>query len=363
LPYADEVSRVLFVTRKFPPSVGGMETLAAGVWRTVQAAQPDALLISHGDSNAQLARWLPAAIVRTIVILARRRADVVLCGDALMYTLLVPVLRLFRVRHATMVMGKDLTFDNRLYRAVVRPLVRRAPMVIAISEATAAKARAFGVPADRVTVVRLGVDAPAVTPQARAGARASIVAARGLAPDSLLVLTLGRLVRRKGVLWFVENVLPKLPANVVYLVAGDGQDMPLLRAAVTRLGLTHRVLLLGQVDDAERELLMRGSDLFVQPNVRVPGDMEGFGLVVVEAAMRGTPVVAAALEGILDAVVDGRTGTLLPPEDIATWVAALTELAAARAQLPEIGARFQVAASERYGEAEMGARLVALLDR
>jgi phosphatidylinositol alpha-1,6-mannosyltransferase len=357
------VARVLFVTRKFPPSVGGMETLAAGVWRTLQAAAPDALLISYGGRNVQLPWWLPRAFARTIRLLARRRVEVVLCGDALMYALLAPLLRLFRVRHATMVMGKDLTFDNRLYRAVVHPLVRRAPVVIAISEATAASARAFGVPANRIKVVRLGVDAPPVSARDRVEARAWIVAARGVKPDSVLLLTLGRLVRRKGVLWFVENVLPKLPANVVYLVAGDGEDVLPVRAAVARLGLTERVLLLGQVDDAERESLMRGSDLFVQPNVAVSGDMEGFGLVVIEAAMRGTPVVAAALEGLLDAVVDGQTGTLLPSADVGAWVTAVTELAADPARLAETGAMIQAAAAERYGEAEMGRQLVALLTR
>jgi phosphatidylinositol alpha-1,6-mannosyltransferase len=353
--------RVLFVTRKYPPSVGGMETLAAGVWRTLAAAQPDALLIQHGGSNSQLPRWLPGALVRTAVLLARRRAGVVLCGDALMYALLYPVLRLFRLRHATMVMGKDLTFDNRFYRAVVHPLVRRAPLVIAISEATAASARAIGVPADRVRVVRLGVRAPEVTAADRAAARAGIVARHGLPADSVLLVTLGRLVRRKGVLWLVEHVVPKLPDEVVYLVAGDGEDRAPLRAAVELLGLERRVLLLGQVGDAEREALLRGADLFVQPNIAVPGDMEGFGLVVVEAAMRGEPVVAAALEGILDAVADGSTGLLLPSGDTDAWVAGLTELTADPAGLAELGARFQAASRERYAETEMGRQLVGLL--
>lgn len=355
------MSRVLFVTRKFPPSVGGMETLAAGVWRTLHAAQPDALLVAHGGSNKALPTWLPGAFARTISLLARRKVDTVLVGDALMYTLLFPVLRAFRVRHATMVMGKDLTFDNKLYRAVVHPLVRRAPHVIAISEATAQSARGFGVPADRVSVVRLGVTAPSVGPRERVEARASIVSEHGLKPDSVLLLTLGRLVRRKGARWLVENVVPSLPADVLYLVAGDGEEMPALRAAVDRLGLADRVLLLGQVSDAERENLMRGADLFVQPNITVPGDMEGFGLVVIEAAMRGTPVVAAALEGILDAVVDGRTGDLLPSGDAPAWIAALTDLDPAA--LVARGAAYQAATQERYGEQEMGRQLSALLAR
>lgn len=357
------MSRALFVTRKFPPSVGGMETLAAGVWRTLSAAQPDALLVQHGGSNKALPRWLPGALVRTSGLLLRRRVDVVLCGDALMYAILFPLLRAFRVRHATMVMGKDLTFDNKLYRAVVHPLVRRAPLVIAISEATAASAREFGVPADRIQVVRLGVRAPEVTAADRAAARAEIVAAHGLAADTVLLCTLGRLVRRKGVLWLVEHVLPKLPDEVVYVVAGDGEDMAPLRLAVDRLGLERRVLLLGLLDDAERETVMRGADLFVQPNIPVPGDMEGFGLVVVEAAMRGEPVLASALEGILDAVVDGSTGMLVPSGDIDAWVSTLTELTADRAGLAELGARFQTATRARYGEAEMGAQLVGMLSR
>ena len=95
---------------------------------------------------------------------------------------------------------------------------------------------------------------------------------------------------------------------------------------------------------------MRGADLFVQPNIRVADDMEGFGLVTVEAAMRGTPVVAAALEGIVDAVLDGLTGVLLPPEDADAWVARLRAMVTDRRWLEEAGARAAAAARERYSE-------------
>ena len=56
--------------------------------------------------------------------------------------------------------------------------------------------------------------------------------------------------------------------------------------------------------------------------MRVPGDMEGFGLVTIEAAVRGTPVLASGIEGIRDAVIDGETGTLLPPQDADRWIEA-----------------------------------------
>jgi glycosyltransferase involved in cell wall biosynthesis len=353
--------RLVFVTRKFPPSRGGMETLAAGVWRTMVAARPDAVLIAHGGSNRLLPVWLPGAVIRTSWLVATRRVGFVLTGDALMYAVLAPLLRLFRARHATMVMGLDVTFDNRAYRAVVHRLLRLAPSVIAISAATAEAARGFGVPAENVHVVRLGVSAPAVSLAQRKACRQELAQRFDASDDTVFLLTLGRLVRRKGARWFVENVLPQLPSNVHYVVAGDGPEAAPLRATVSAAGMAHRVHLLGSVDDETRETMMRGADLFVQPNIRVAGDMEGFGLVVIEAALRGTPVVASALEGINDAVIDGETGFLLAPEDPDAWARRLRELTTDREQLVVIGQRFRESAAELFGEESMGQALVGLL--
>jgi glycosyltransferase involved in cell wall biosynthesis len=338
-----------------------METLAAGVWRTMVAARPDAVLIAHGGSNRLLPVWLPGAVIRTSWLVATRRVGFVLTGDALMYAVLAPFLRLFRARHATMVMGLDLTFENRLYRAVVHRLLRGSPRVIAISAATAEAARGFGVPAEHVHVVRLGVSAPDVSLAQRQACRQELVRRFGVSDDTVFLLTLGRLVRRKGARWFVDQVLSQLPAHVHYIVAGEGPEAVPLRAAVEARQMTPRVHLLGSVDDETRELVMQGADLFVQPNIRVPGDMEGFGLVTIEAALRGTPVAAADLEGIKDAVVDGETGMLLPPEDAGAWAARLNELVVDRGALDHLGQRFRASAGDRFGEESMGEALFGLL--
>lgn len=352
----------VFVTRKFPPSVGGMETLAAGVWRVVASAWPGAVLVANGGSNRRLPWWVPLAVVRTVWLVVTRRVGFVLTGDALMFALLAPALRVLRVPHATMVMGLDLTYENPAYRAVVHTMLRRAPSVIAISEATAEAACGFRIPAERVHVVRLGVVAPAVPPSDRARCRKELGVRLRVDDDALLLLTLGRLVRRKGARWFVSEVLPRLPQHVHYVIAGDGPESTAVRGAAQEAGVSRRVHLLGAVDDELREIAMQGADLFVQPNVRVPGDMEGFGLVTIEAALRGTPVVAAALEGILDAVVDGATGILLPPEDSGAWVQRLAELSADPPSLVDMGQRFQAAADTRYGEDAMRRELLAVLN-
>ena len=213
------------------------------------------MLLAYGGAKAGLVTWLPVALVRTVRLLARRRVDLVLCGDALVYAVLGPFLRAFRVRHAAMVMGLDLTYGNPLYQAVVHPLLRRAPHVIAISEATAAAARALGIPADRVTVVRLGVQAPAAGPDRRS-ARRQVGTSIGVDGDAIILLTLGRLVRRKGARWFVDEVLPRLPNHVVYIVAGEGEEFEPIRAAAAAAGVARP----GPSPRASRRRRPRGVD-------------------------------------------------------------------------------------------------------
>jgi phosphatidyl-myo-inositol dimannoside synthase len=352
---------VLFVTRKFPPSVGGMQSLSAGVWRSLAGASADNRLIAHGGENRDLVWWVPVALVRLAGQLARRQVGAVLTGDALMWALAEPLLRLARVERATMVMGLDVTYPGRLYQALVRPALRRAPHVIAISAATAAQAEAAGVPADRVEVLRLGVAEPAGLD--RAAARAGLLERVAPGDQVFLLATLGRLVRRKGVEWFVREILPALPEHVHYLVAGEGPERPAIAAAAGRAGVAGRVHLLGQVDGPTRAQVLGGSDLFVQPNIPVAGDMEGFGLVVVEAAMAGTPVVAARLEGISDAVADGETGILVPPGDARAWIEALLPLVGDPAAAARFGQRFGRRAAELYREEQMGRTLTEILSR
>ena len=354
-------SHPVFVTRKFPPSVGGMETLAAGVWQSLRTVRPDAVKISHGGSNRQLIWWVPACLLRLTWLCLTGRADYVLCGDALMNALCAPVLWLFRVPRATMIMGLDITFGNGLYRAFVHPALRRTTHVIAISAATAGKAVEAGLPEERVSVLRLGVEIPAAGPVSRPEAAAAIRQRLSLPADAPVLLTLGRLVRRKGARWFVESVLPQLDGHPHYLIAGQGPEEPLIRAAAETAGIADRVHLLGRVTDETREELMVGADVFLAPNVPVPGDMEGFGLVTVEAAMRGTLVVAADLEGIKDAVVSGRTGMLLPAGDVAAWVSELNVLLGDRDKLASVGERFRADARELYSLEAMGRALNALL--
>jgi glycosyltransferase involved in cell wall biosynthesis len=336
-----------------------METLAAEAWHALEHGGAGARLVAHGGSNRRLPWFFVAAWARTAALVLRRRVDVVVCYDAATYLALWPLLTVLRVPRVALVNGLDLTWSRPPYGALLRRALPRASRVIAISRATAQVARAIGVPDDRLVVVAPSVDAPEVSESERAVARGAVRDRIGTTTADVVLLTVGRLVPRKGARWFVDEVMPGLPDTVHYVVAGSGpEDVAIARHAAAR-GLGGRVHILGAVTDAEREVLLRGADVFVQPNVATAGDMEGFGLVLVEAAKRGTFVVASALEGMPDAVADGESGMLCRPGDGAAWLAALTPLVADPVGRADLARRFADSARARFDTGGFGTRLAA----
>ncbi len=350
---------LVYVTRKFPPSVGGMENLAFEIATSIRrAARPRVIALGGGQRN--LLWFLPLAAFRTFVALVRERTPTVLVGDPVVMVALWPVLAVFSsTRVAVVVHGLDLTLPIGPYRVLVRWALRRADLVIAISEATKREAVALGVAPERIEIVLPGLPVPATRPDV-ADARARVRSRFGLGTDDVIVATIGRLVPRKGQAWFVREVLPLLGAQYRYLVAGDGPDRAAIQAAADASGVADRCVLVGAVDDDDREAIFSGADVFVVPNISVPGDMEGFGLVAAEASLRGTPVIAARLEGLTDAVIEGVTGATCDSGDAPGFAAAIRSIAERDGG---IGARDEVAAAAaaRYGTARLDLDLARVL--
>jgi phosphatidylinositol alpha-1,6-mannosyltransferase len=135
---------------------------------------------------------------------------------------------------------------------------------------------------------------------------------------------------RKGLAEFVEYCFVKLAAsdnNLVLLVAGSEPSNALNRpkesvlarieAAIAKQGVSEQVKLLGHANDDDLAVLYAAADVFVFPLIELRGDVEGFGMVAVEAAVHGTPTVAFDCGGVSDAVVEGVNGALLNAGDYA----------------------------------------------
>src|SRR5436190_10065827 len=218
----DGERRVLFITRRFPPTVGGMQTLAADVDDALRRRGAVELVALRSASLKHLAWFLPWTMLRTAIALARGGVERVVCGDAIAWVGVSTVVRLAGAKSSVMTLGLDLTYPNRFYQRLVRWSLPKADRIVAISAATESAAVGLGVDPSQVVVVHPGVRVQDVTAAERARHRDALVRKFGLHPGSLILVSLGRLVRRKGVAWFVEHVMPRLPDNVIYLVAGDG---------------------------------------------------------------------------------------------------------------------------------------------
>jgi phosphatidylinositol alpha-1,6-mannosyltransferase len=128
-----------------------------------------------------------------------------------------------------------------------------------------------------------------------------------------VILTLGRLAdqeRYKGfdeVLDVMPDLIQKRP-DITYLIAGDGEDAPRLKAKVKSLGLTDHVVFTGMVDESEKARIFRLADVFAMPSRG-----EGFGFVVLEAMASGIPAIGSIADGTREAMRDGLLGPLVDP--------------------------------------------------
>jgi glycosyltransferase involved in cell wall biosynthesis len=152
--------------------------------------------------------------------------------------------------------------------------------------------------------------------EARRATRGALEAAG----DSVVVLALASLVRRKGIDVLLDALARIADPGVVAWIAGDGPDRAGLEAQASRLGLSSRVRFLGRREDSAD--LLAGCDLLALPSRR-----EGLGVSALEAMAARRPVVASRVGGLADAVVDGRTGLLVAPDDPEALRLAIARLA------------------------------------
>ena len=167
----------------------------------------------------------------------------------------------------------------------------------------------------------------------------------GLAPDQPLVLSVGRLQRRKG----FDQVIRALPDlvrrghDVHYAIVGIGDDWDHLQALAREHGVSERLHLLGHVDPADLPRWYNACTLFAMPNRDINGDTEGFGLVFMEANSCGRPVIAGRAGGTGSAVEHGLNGLRVDGENVAAVADAVHGLLAD----PELARRLGDAGRER----------------
>lgn len=309
---------VAILTFDFPPSTGGVQRwlgematrlaprLRLSVITPVAATEPQAPYTRLVVPNTS-----PLTILKAI---QATRPDILLVGHA-HPRLLLPAW-LSRRPFTLIIHGADfLAARGRWHFPLFVALINRARQVIANSHALAQRYRQHGVHVP-VQVVRLGTDPTRFFP------------ADERLPHPPTLLTVTRLHAYKG----VDTLITALPRirqaipDVRYLVVGDGPDRPRLEALAQAHGVAEHVCFRGYVPDEELPRVYHEADVFALLSREESGNIEGFGIVLLEAAASGLPTIVARSGGMPEAIRDGITGVSVPPNDVEAVAARAIEL-------------------------------------
>jgi glycosyltransferase involved in cell wall biosynthesis len=199
-------------------------------------------------------------------------------------------------------------------RHSVRRVLLAADRVVGQSQNTVSHVEAIYGVRREVDLIPLGIDRP---PDIAAVPREEF----GLPRDAFVLVTVGRLVARKGTVQLVKAVAASNCASAHLLIVGDGPDAPAVRDAARELGIADRVHLLGQVAEDRKNRALATADVFASTSQH-----EGFGLVFLEAMAYGLPIVCYDHGGQTDFLATGKTGYVLRLNDFDAFVRAIRDM-------------------------------------
>lgn len=330
--------KILIVTRNLPPLVGGMERLnwhmadELAKYAEVQvigprgaaALKPPPTTLTEAPLKP-LPLFLLVAFFKGLWIALRWKPDVILAGSGLTAPIAWLLSKLCGARSAAYLHGFDITVNHGLYRKLWRPIFKKLDHVVVNSTPTQALAIAAGVSPSSIDIVYPGVSLPDAPQPAES--IAAFKEQHGLTGKKIL-LSVGRLTTRKGLREFVELALPaivKAQPDAMLVVIGEApknslgagiQTVESIQTQAEQSGVAGHILFLGVITD--QNLLAtayEAADVHVFPVRHIPDDPEGFGMVAIEAAAHGLPTVAFATGGIVDAISENLSGTLIPSGD------------------------------------------------
>ena len=327
--------KILFISHSYPPIKGGVESQNYNLAQKLQEAT-ETKIIANGVGKKFLPIFLPWAFLQAFFLMTKY--DVCLLGNGV----LAPIgatLKFFhpKKKFFCIVHGLDVNFANRegflskVYSKINIHTLKKFNKLFMVGNATIEEAVNIGIDQDLCKFIPNGVNEQDFK-ESHTRKELSQIYGKNL-DDKKVIMRLGRFVPHKGTAWFIENVMPKLPENVVLIAAGGRVDKKTAgdqdafvdcEKAIIDNKLEDRVRLMPSIPQDKLKVIINTVDLVVSPNIKVPGTMEGFGINVIEAGVCERVVLASNLEGLADAIQNGKNGILIEPENIDQWVKKIT---------------------------------------
>ena len=333
--------RILVVTQDFPPETGGIQSymfelashfhqrghqvtvICPGARNTPSPLPPEVEVIRVRIHSSWL--FLPLMFRLPRMLRERGFTHVVYAQwQGFLSELLLPR-KAVQHQSLCLVCGRELLTSVLIpfHKILCRFSFRRIDVAVPISGAVEALLRETGRPRGKIARVHPGVDPVRFHP-----VDAGFLRTRYDLEEGPVILSMARMVHRKGMDVLVRSfarVLQSVPSAWLVL-GGDGPESSTLRALAVELNVADRVRFPGRIPEEELAAHYSLASVFALPSRQGPRDVEGFGIVYLEAGACEIPVVGTRTGGVVDAVQDGITGLLVPQEDVEALTTALFRL-------------------------------------
>ncbi len=358
---------ILFISHKYPPAIGGMEKQSYELISRFGKYSTTYFIVYTGKGS----KFLFFLQLRSKVKQALKDHPEISCihlNDGLMAAFTPWLKKLTSIPVFVTFHGLDITYPLSFYQKVVIPRIAKLDGFICVSTFTRDEALNRGFPPEKLHIISNGVDHNLYENDV-IFTQSSVESLRNkynIDQEAIILISIGRPVQRKGFSWFISKVMSKFNSEkIVFIRIGDHsppglidrivyflpvrlrKDLQLMfglssdtiniNKAIKRLRPNTKVIQVGKVRMEEANDLLKLADLYIMPNIHVNGDCEGFGLVALEASIMRKFVLASDLEGIKDALVQGKNGLKIPAGDADIWHTSIKRLIKNKFILREMG--------------------------
>ena len=357
----DDAPRLLLLGSEFPPGPGGIGTHAYQLARhlarlgwSVRSLSPQSYVATETrdvfnrgqefgitplpERDAGATWWAERARLIHAAVRNHRPSLMVASGHRALWTA-AAVGSLYRLPWVAIGHGSEFLSPSPVARFLTQRAIAGATAMIAVSEYTAGLIRAASRPRQLV-VIHNAADGERFRP----GTTEMTAALRRKwnLGDARVLLTVGQVGERKAqdvVIRALPRILAARP-DTIYVMAGLPRQQSEFGALAAELGVADRVRFAGLLSDEELPAAYQLADVFVLVSRRAAdGDVEGYGIVVQEAALCGVPAVVSRDCGLTEAIREGETGLSVPPDDSEATAAAVLALLDDEARCQEMGRR------------------------
>lgn len=329
------MTKTLILTSEFPPQPGGIGNHAYNLAQGLQDNDYEVKVVcdtrsANGEAERVFDKQLPFEVVRIprkkLIILSylkrirtafslSRNSETVICSGKFSLWLGAFLSFFFKRKYIAVIHGSEVRLPNILLRKLTDLSLKRFSKVIAVSNYT--KSLVAHIRLKNVAVVPNGFEI-----------KIPVTSQRKKEPVPVLI-TVGNVTQRKGqrnVINALPNLLNIFP-DLKYYIVGIPTERDRLEKLALHLGVEDAVVFFGKVSEEEKIELLQQADVFVMlSEATKTGDVEGFGIAILEANALGIPAIGALGCGIEDAINDDVSGKLINPKDPNQFAAALEEI-------------------------------------